>query len=137
MSDNRRFLKAFGRMDAKGRIVPGMVVLRKTKPPRGRWIEIQTYECCDGLAVTATPEDDFPYSTYQLTLTCDTASTTTVVTGASTATDINELTADLNTSAGFLGVFSNDGTDITLLLKKSVVDSFCSAGAITLAIINP
>ncbi len=48
MTPNKRDLKAYVRFDGTGRIVPGSLVLRRTKPKNGNWKEIQTYECCDG-----------------------------------------------------------------------------------------
>lgn len=38
--------KAFIRIDASGRIVPGQVVLRNTKPKIGRWLQIESSVCC-------------------------------------------------------------------------------------------
>lgn len=48
MATNKRDLKAYARFDGTGRIIPGSLVLRRTKPKNGNWKEIQTYECCDG-----------------------------------------------------------------------------------------
>ncbi len=44
--------KAYIRIDASGRIVPGSVVLRTRKPRIGRWIEITADVCC---STTTTP----------------------------------------------------------------------------------
>lgn len=44
--------KAFIRIDASGRIVPGSVVLRNQKPRIGRWVEIAADVCC---TTTTTP----------------------------------------------------------------------------------
>jgi hypothetical protein len=43
---DKRPLNAYVRFDGSGRIVPGSLVLRRTKPEVGTWIEIQGYECC-------------------------------------------------------------------------------------------
>jgi hypothetical protein len=48
MATNKRDLKAYVRYDGTGRIIPGSLVLRRSKPKVGDWKEIQTYECCDG-----------------------------------------------------------------------------------------
>lgn len=47
MATNKRDLKAYVRFDGTGRIVPGSLVLRRSKPKNGNWKEIQTYECCN------------------------------------------------------------------------------------------
>jgi hypothetical protein len=46
MTPNKRDLKAYARFDGTGRIVPGSLVLRRTKPKVGTWTEVQAYECC-------------------------------------------------------------------------------------------
>jgi hypothetical protein len=48
MATNKRDLRAYVRYDGTGRIIPGSLVLRRSKPKVGDWKEIQTYECCDG-----------------------------------------------------------------------------------------
>jgi hypothetical protein len=63
MTPNKRDLKAYVRFDGTGRIVPGSLVLRRTKPKVGNWKEIEGYECCipyTGLYAIAltTPEFD-------------------------------------------------------------------------------
>jgi hypothetical protein len=47
MTPNKRDLKAYARFDGTGRIVPGSLVLRRTKPKVGTWTEVQAYECCN------------------------------------------------------------------------------------------
>ena len=52
MATNKRDLRAYVRFDGTGRIIPGSLVLRRSKPKVGDWKEIQTYECCDNLSCT-------------------------------------------------------------------------------------
>ena len=47
MATNKRDLKAYVRFDGTGRIIPGSLVLRRTKPKVGNWKEIEAYECCN------------------------------------------------------------------------------------------
>lgn len=63
MASNRKDLKAFVRLDGMGRVVSSSLVLRKSKPKVGNWMQVQAYECCD---------PDFP--------TTSTSSTTTTTT---------------------------------------------------------
>jgi hypothetical protein len=46
MATNKRDLKAYARFDGSGRIVPGSLVLRRSKPKVGKWVEVNGYECC-------------------------------------------------------------------------------------------
>lgn len=66
MTPNKRDLKAYVRFDGTGRIVPGSLVLRRTKPKNGTWKEIEAYECCipsasctEPLLLTITPDEGF------------------------------------------------------------------------------
>jgi len=54
MAYNKKELRAYVRMDGQGRVIAGSLVLRKSKPKNGKWIEIQTYECCDTTTTTTT-----------------------------------------------------------------------------------
>lgn len=47
MTPNKRDLKAYARFDGTGRIVPGSLVLRRSKPKVGKWHEVEAYECCN------------------------------------------------------------------------------------------
>jgi hypothetical protein len=48
MSTNKRDLKAYVRYDGSGRVVPGSLILRRTKPKVGNWQQVQGYECNSG-----------------------------------------------------------------------------------------
>lgn len=45
---NKRTNKAYVRYDGNGRIVPGSLIINKTKPKTGDWVEIPAYDCCSG-----------------------------------------------------------------------------------------
>jgi hypothetical protein len=53
MASNKRDLRAYVRIDGSGRVVAGSLVLRRKKPKVGKWMEIQTYECCDQPTTTS------------------------------------------------------------------------------------
>lgn len=44
---NRKDLKAFVRYDGSGRIIPGSLILQRSKPKVGDWKQIDAYECCN------------------------------------------------------------------------------------------
>jgi hypothetical protein len=52
MATNKRELKAFVRIDGSGRNVPTSLILRKSKPKIGRWVEVTAYECCNESTTT-------------------------------------------------------------------------------------
>lgn len=54
MATNKRDLKAYVRFDGSGRIVPGSLILRRSKPKVGKWQEIVAYECCNYVPPTTT-----------------------------------------------------------------------------------
>ena len=136
MSTNRRFLKAFGRLDASGRLVPGSVVLRKKKPTKDRWIELDTYQCCDGINITSSGAGSFPYSGGYISavVACSVghAGLTTKVAG--TPASVTALVETLNEASGSLGVFGTDGTNVILTLKQSLADGIDCTGTLTLTI---
>ena len=47
-------LRAFSRIDGSGRIIPQTMVLRLRIPKSGRWVENQTYLCCNPTTTTTT-----------------------------------------------------------------------------------
>lgn len=52
--NNKRDLTAYVRIDGSGRVVAGSLILRKKKPKVGKWLEIQTYECCNPIPSSTT-----------------------------------------------------------------------------------
>ena len=54
MSNNKKDLKGYVRVDGEHRIVSGSLILRKQKPKVGKWIEIPAYECCNPTTTTTT-----------------------------------------------------------------------------------
>lgn len=51
---SRKDLKAFVRYDATGRIIPGSLILQRSKPKVGDWQEIDAYECCNPTTTSTT-----------------------------------------------------------------------------------
>lgn len=80
MPTNKKNLRAFGRYDGSGRLIPSSVVLRKSKPKVGTWIELPTYQCCDPLTICST------------TTTTSTSTSTTTSTSTSTSTSTTSTT---------------------------------------------
>jgi hypothetical protein len=50
----RKDLKAFVRYDGTGRVIPGSLILQRSKPKVGDWKEIDAYECCNPTTSTTT-----------------------------------------------------------------------------------
>jgi hypothetical protein len=53
MANNRK-LKAYVRFDGTGRIIPGSLILQRSKPKVGNWKETPTYLCCNDTTTTTT-----------------------------------------------------------------------------------
>jgi hypothetical protein len=66
MIPNKRDLKGFVRLDGSGRTVSSSLILRKKMPKVGKWVEVQTYECCNPTTTTTS-------TTQSLTTTTTTA----------------------------------------------------------------
>jgi len=47
-----RKLNAYVRFDGMGRVVAGSLILRRKMPKVGKWMQIQTYECCNPTTTT-------------------------------------------------------------------------------------
>lgn len=77
MYPNQRDLKAYVRIDGSGRVVAGSLVLRRKKPKVGKWMEIQTYECCNPTTTSTTTVA--PTTTSTTTVAPTTTSTTTII----------------------------------------------------------
>lgn len=56
MASNRRVLKAFVRYDGMGEVIPGSLIMAKTKPGVGNWHEIDAYLCCNFTTTTTTTQ---------------------------------------------------------------------------------
>lgn len=64
---NKRILKHYVRYDGNHRIIPGGNILNRWKPKVGRWVEAQTYSCCNSTTTSTTtvfPEDRYCYIVY-------------------------------------------------------------------------
>lgn len=83
---NRRFLKAYVRIDGSGRVVPSTLILRKNKPKVGKWTEVEAYECCNYVSTTSTTT--VVEATTSTTTAAPTTTTTTVAPTTTTTTTI-------------------------------------------------
>ena len=118
-------LKTYIRIDANGRDIGGSNVLRTKMPVTGRWRELSAYECCyAAVDVTLTVVDFETDNTFTLECDGDVIAVFTV-TSTSPAT-LEDFVTTLNTSLGYLGVFSTDGTNVFLKLKLEVANTLCS-----------
>jgi hypothetical protein len=73
-------LKAFVRIDGSGRVVPTSLILRKSMPKVGRWVEIPAYECCNTTTSTTTALVTTTSTTAAPTTTTTTIAPTTTTT---------------------------------------------------------
>lgn len=52
-------LKAFVRYDGSGRVIPGSLILQRSKPKVGNWKQTSAYECCDPSCIALTYGYDY------------------------------------------------------------------------------
>lgn len=57
---NKKDLKAFVRYDGTGRLIPGSLILQRSKPKVGDWKEIDAYECCNPTTTSTTTTEEGP-----------------------------------------------------------------------------
>lgn len=130
---DKRSLKSFSRLDGSGRIIPGSTVLRIKKPKNGKWIEDQTFKCCNDVTLIFTVGSP-TITNVALRLFCnDTLIGIPMQTHVNTTTNGGILIA-LNNAFSTLGVFSNVGALFTLILNVDQKNSLCPAGTITMTI---
>jgi hypothetical protein len=134
MTPNKRDLKAYSRFDGTGRIVPGSTVLRRNKPKNGKWIEVQTYECCNDVTLTFTPSS-VAITDVTLRLFCNNTQINYLYTPRDSTT-ISGLISILNDTFGVLGLFSNpSGNIINLLMTGKQKEALCPVGTLTFDVV--
>ena len=77
MANSNNNLKAYVRFDGTGRIIPGSLILRRTKPKDGKWEQTDTYLCCNDITTTTTTTTVAPTTTTTTTVAPTTTTTTT------------------------------------------------------------
>jgi len=75
--NNKKDLKAYVRYDGSGRVVAGSLVLRRSIPKVGKWVEVPAYECCEPTTTTTTTTTVAPTTTTTTTAAPTTTTTTT------------------------------------------------------------
>ena len=53
-SIDKRPLTGYVRIDGRGRVVAGSLILRRKMPKVGKWTTINTYQCCNFTTTTTT-----------------------------------------------------------------------------------
>jgi len=136
MTPNKRDLKSYARFDGTGRIVPGSLVLRRSKPKVGNWKEIPAYECCnpDQQTITVTVTDAFPFTQPDFVLSNAMGDPTPMYMynqgdSGLVVNSLLELNNYLNHKYGQYGHFYIIGTDIKLNLNAEVANIFYTAGS--------
>ena len=134
MTPNKRDLKAYSRFDGTGRLVPGSTVLRRNKPKVGKWIEVQTYECCTDITLFYTVPSP-TITDVTLKLFCNDTQIHYLFT-PSDSTTIASLVAILNDTFNVLGVFTNpSGNIIQLVMTETQKIALCPTGTLTFTVV--
>lgn len=134
MATNKRDLKAYARFDGSGRIVPGSLVLRRSKPKVGKWMEIQGYECCNTTTLSFT-DPELVDPSFQIL--CGTTVVFQIDFVGTTFANNGELVTALNESlaTSFLGTFSFNDTVLQLVMSNDLVKILCPTGTISMEVV--
>jgi len=134
MATNKRDLKAYVRYDGTGRVIPGSLVLRRTKPKVGNWKEIQGYECCNDVTLTFTPSSP-TINDVTLRLFCNGTQIHYLFTPRDSTT-IGSLITILNDTFNVLGTFTNpSGNIIQLVMSGEQKTALCPVGTLTFDVV--
>jgi len=134
MATNKRDLKAYVRFDGTGRIIPGSLVLRRTKPKVGNWKEIEAYECCNDVTLTFTPSSP-TITDVTLRLFCNGTQIHYLFTPRDSTT-IGSLISILNSTFNVLGTFTNpSGNIIQLVMSGEQKTALCPVGTLTFDVV--
>lgn len=149
MSSNKRDLKAYVRYDGSGRVVAGSLILRKKMPKVGKWIEIQTYECCNTTTTSTTTTNLNTILLYDLgepislnnpavSMYCDAIQVDygyVHLVGPYASIDAIVTALNLDVTTNIFGIFSNAGGGlIQLSVYPSVVAALCNVGELSFSI---
>lgn len=135
MTPNKRDLKAYARFDGTGRIVPGSLVLRRSKPKVGKWHEVEAYECCTDVTLTFTPTSP-AITDVTLRLFCNGTQINYLFT-PSDSTTIGSLINILNNTFNVLGTFTNpSGNIIQLVMSEAQKTALCPVGTLTFDVVS-
>ena len=134
MTPNKRDLKAYARFDGTGRIVPGSLVLRRSKPKNGKWKEVEAYECCTDVTLTFTPVSP-TINDVTLRLFCNGTQINYLFTPRDSTT-IGSLINILNDTFNVLGTFTNpSGNIIQLVMSEAQKTALCPTGTLTFDVV--
>jgi hypothetical protein len=135
MTPNKRDLKAYARFDGTGRIVPGSLVLRRSKPKVGKWKEVEAYECCTDVTLTYTVSSP-TITDVTLRLFCNGTQINYLFT-PSDSTTIGSLINILNNTFNVLGTFTNpSGNIIQLVMSEAQKTALCPVGTLTFDVVS-
>ena len=76
MANSNNKLKAYVRFDGTGRVIPGSLILQRSKPKDGKWQEVAANLCCAQTTTTTTTSST---TTTTTTVPPTTTTTTTII----------------------------------------------------------
>ena len=113
MATNNK-LKAYVRFDGTGRVIPGSLILQRSKPKVGNWTEINANECCGYIPTPST------------TTTTTAAPTTTTTTSVAPTTTTTTTVASLYLISGVYSSSSTNICDIPVNNFSPIPNTYCT-----------
>jgi len=123
MANSNNRLKAYVRYDGTGRVIAGSLILQRSKPKVGNWVEIDANECCNYVPTTTTTTS----STSTSTSTSTTSTTTTPTPG-----DCFCYTISNETAGTLLYSYTDCGSEfVRAPINADTISIVCSSTAVT------
>ena len=130
MANSNNRLKAYVRYDGTGRVIAGSLILQRSKPKVGNWVEIDANECCNYIPTTTTT------TTTEAPVTTTTTSTSSSSTTSTTTTAGPECfcyDVDNQTAGTLEYTYTDCGSEVatTASINADTISIVCSSTAVT------
>jgi hypothetical protein len=119
MANSNNRLKAYVRYDGTGRVIAGSLILQRSKPKVGNWVEIDANECCNYVPGSTT--------------TTTTATPTTTTTTTPAPGDCFCYTVDNQTAGPLDYTYTDCGSEVptSTAIQADTISIVCSSTAVT------
>ncbi len=101
MANSNNQLKAYVRFDGTGRVIPGSLILQRSKPKVGNWQEIDATECCGYVPTPSTTTTTSSSTSTTTSTSTSTSTTTTTSTSTSTTTTTTTATPSYSNAGAY------------------------------------
>jgi hypothetical protein len=127
--------KTFVRFDSNGNMIPGTMINAIKMPTDGYWIEIKdNKKCCNPYTVVTCTPNPLPYGALFYRLYCSSTGLNLYYYTGGSAETVNDIVDIANDQLSWLGLWTTNGTTVSLQMKQTLIDTMVCEGAYTLTI---